>query len=465
MNFIDEGEVCSALEDGESPSEESVRSILRKALKLRGLGLDDAAALLAVDSGSTALMRELASTAFAIKKRIYGNRLVLFAPLYVSNHCSNDCLYCGFRRSNKDMERKALTDWEVRREVGILERQGHKRLLMLMGEHFGKYSFDDFLRALKIAYSVTTKPRGEIRRINVEIPPLSVGDFKRLKQAGIGTYTMFQETYHEKTYKKMHPSGPKSDYCWRLEAMDRAQTAGIRDVGIGVLFGLYDYKFEVLSLLMHAKHLEKRFKTGPHTISIPRLEPAQNAPAANNPPHPVADGDFKKLVAVLRCCVPYTGMILSTRESPDMRRELFHLGVSQISAGSNTSPGGYSKRKRESGRGGQFAVSDSRPALVVIKDMMKEGFIPSFCTACYRRGRTGEDFMELAKPGLIQMFCQPNALLTLQEYLDDYGDEEAKSVGEGLIGKEAALIRPLKMRRSFSKKWEAIRDGKKDLYF
>lgn len=464
MNIIDEKQINKALEENNNPPEEKIRNILKKALELKGLDLNNAAALLSIDS-NTPLMQELFNTSFKIKKAIYGNRLVLFAPLYVSNYCSNDCLYCGFRRSNKEMKRRILTNQEIKEEVTLLQKQGHKRILMLIGEDFQKYSFDDFLQAIKTVYSVKTKPSGEIRRINVEIPPLTIEEFKKLKQAKIGTYTCFQETYHRGAYEIMHPSGKKSDYNWRLEAMDRAQKAGIDDVGIGVLFGLYDYKFEVLALLMHAEHLDKTFGTGPHTISIPRLEPAQNAPAANHPPSPVSDQDFKKLVAVLRCAVPYTGMILSTRESPKMRQEVFHLGVSQISAGSKTNPGGYHEAKINPENEEQFALSDTRPTPIVIKDMMEQGFIPSFCTGCYRLGRTGKDFMDLAKPGLIQNFCQPNALLTLQEYLEDYADGEGKEIGKQLIEKEANKIKNEKIKENFEKRLEEIKNGKRDLYF
>lgn len=465
MNIIDEEQINKALEENKDASNEKVRNILKKALQLKGLDVTDAASLLNMDFRNMALMEELFNTAFKIKNAIYGNRLVLFAPLYVSNYCSNDCLYCGFRRSNKNMIRKILTEEEIKQEAELLEKQGHKRILMLMGEDFSKYSFDDFLKAINVVYSVKTNPGGEIRRINVEIPPLSIEDFKRLKEAKIGTFTMFQETYHKETYQKMHPSGKKSDYYWRIEAMDRAQKAGIDDVGIGVLFGLYDYRFEVLALLMHAEHLDRTYGTGPHTISIPRIEPAQNAPAANNPPYPVSDDDFKKLVAVIRCSVPYTGMILSTRESPEMRKQVFHLGVSQVSAGSKTNPGGYAEAKINPDNEEQFALSDTRPTPIVINDMMMQGFIPSFCTGCYRIGRTGKDFMDLAKPGLIQNFCQPNALLTLQEYLEDYADEEAKQTGEKLIEREAEKIRNEKIKENFFNKLERIKNGERDLYF
>jgi len=462
MDIIDEEKISKSLEENKDPPIEKIREILKKALELKGLNLGDAASLLNIDSGDYELLKDLFDTAFRIKNNIYGNRLVVFAPLYVSNYCSNDCLYCGFRKSNNEMKRKILNHDEIKQEVAILEKQGHKRILMLMGEDFSRYSFDEFLDAIKIAYSVKTN--GDIRRINVEIPPLSVDEFRRLKEAKIGTYTMFQETYHKETYKKMHPSGKKSDYLWRLEAMDRAQEAGIDDVGVGVLFGLYDYKFEVLAMLMHSKHLDEKFGSGPHTISVPRMEPAQNAPAANNAPYPVSDDDFKKLVAVIRCAVPYTGMILSTRESAEMRKELFHLGVSQISAGSKTSPGGYFEGEINPENEEQFALSDTRPTSLVIKDMIKQGFIPSFCTGCYRLGRTGKDFMDLAKPGLIQNFCQPNALLTLQEYLEDYADIDVKKIGEELIAKESDKIKNEKIRETFLKNLEKIKKGERDLY-
>ena len=462
MSIVDEEQINKILENN-NPSDEKIRDVLKKALKLNGLSVKEAASLLNIDLGNRVLMKELFNAAFKIKNDIYGNRLVIFAPLYVSNYCSNDCLYCGFRESNNEMKRRILSDDEIRKEVELLEKQGHKRILMLMGEDFKKYSLDNFLNAIAVAYSVKNG-RGEIRRINVEIPPFSVSEFKKLKKAKIGTFTMFQETYHKETYEKMHPSGKKSDYQFRLEAMDRAQEAGVDDVGIGVLFGLYDYKFEVLALLMHAKHLDTTFGTGPHTISIPRMEPALNAPVANNPPYPVSDDEFKKLVAVIRCAVPYTGMILSTRESAKMRRELFHLGVSQISAGSKTNPGGYNEAKINPEDEEQFALSDTRPTPLVIKDMMKEGFIPSFCTSCYRLGRTGKDFMDLAKPGLIQNFCQPNALATLQEYLEDYGDKEAKEIGEKLILKEAKKIKK-EAKEKFFERLEKIKNGERDICF
>lgn len=355
--FIDEEMSHRLIAETEHPSAPEIRAILAKARELKGLGLHDTATLLNIEDES--LLGELFTTARSIKEEIYGTRLVLFAPLYVSNHCSNNCLYCGFRRDNKDMKRRALTIDEIKEEVSLILRQGHKRILMLMGEHPSKCAFDYFLESIEAAYSVTDG-QSRIRRINVEIAPLTDAQFKQLMKIKIGTYTVFQETYHRETYATMHPTGIKRDYDWRVTVMDRAMSAGIGDVGIGALFGLYDYRFEVLGLLQHARHLDQTFGAGPHTISIPRIEYAQNAPAAMTPPHPVSDRDFKKLVAVIRLAVPYTGMILSTRESPALRQELLNLGVSQISAGSKTNPGGYHASVVNPLDEEQFTLNDTR---------------------------------------------------------------------------------------------------------
>jgi 2-iminoacetate synthase len=320
------------------------------------------------------------------------------------------------------------------------------------------------MEAIETAYAVKTEHGGEIRRINVEVAPLEVEEFKRLKKTGIGTYVLFQETYHHATYKTMHPSGPKKDFAWRLTAMHRAQEGGINDVGIGALFGLYDYKFEVLGLLTHALQLEKDCGIGPHTISIPRLEPAFNAPAAIKPPHPVSDHDFKKLVAIIRLAVPYTGMILSTRETAAIRREVFELGVSQISAGSRTNPGGYQQDSSEAFRAAQFNLGDTRTPDEVIMDISTHGHIPSFCTACYRLGRTGKDFMELAKPGLIQKFCQTNALFTFKEYLMDYASPATRKIGEKLINQTVEDKFKPRMKKSILTRLQSIEEGKRDVY-
>jgi 2-iminoacetate synthase len=335
---------------------------------------------------------------------------------------------------------------------------------MLMGEDPEQCDLDHFLTAIETAYSTKTD-KGEIRRINVEIAPLSVDGFRRLKQVKIGTYIAFQETYHEKTYKQVHPSGIKSVYDWRITAMDRAMYAGIDDVGIGVLFGLYDYRFEVLALLMHARYLDKTHGVGPHTISVPRIYPAKNAPLSFAQPHPVTDDQFKRIVAVLRLSVPYTGMILSTRESPELRHEVFDLGISQISAGSRTNPGGYHAGKEHSPDDEQFSLGDTRKTDDVIKAVVEQGYIPSFCTGCYRLGRTGHDFMDLAKPGLIQQYCLPNAILTFQEYLEDYASNETRDAGNRLVESMMSEIPTEERRIAVRDRLEQIKSGARDLYF
>lgn len=462
-SFIDERKIKELIASKENASDIEIRKILNKALLLKGLDLDEVAALISIKDDK--LMDWLFKTALKIKESIYGNRLVLFAPLYVSNYCSNNCLYCGFRKDNRDMRRKCLTIEEIKEETRIILEYGHKRILMLMGEHPSECSFDYFLGAIEAAYSVKDSKGNSIRRINVEIAPLTEEEFLKLSKVKIGTYTVFQETYHEETYKKMHPSGKKSDYLWRLYTMDRALKNGLNDIGIGALFGLYDYRFEVLALIQHAKHLDEKYGIGPHTISIPRIEPAQNAPCANNMPSKVSDKDFKKLVAVLRCAVPYTGIILSTRESSEMRKQVFNLGISQISAGSKTNPGGYKEALINPENEEQFSLNDTRTTGEVIKSVINQGFIPSFCTGCYRLGRVGQDFMDLAKPGLIQLHCLPNALTTLKEYLVDYADEKTKKDGEELIKRELMNIPDEKRREKTIEYLNRVENGEKDLYF
>jgi len=458
--FIDEYKISSLLNNNSKPSILEVQNILLKAEQLKGLSPEDASILLNIDDDDQLEM--LFNTAFKIKQTIYGNRMVLFAPLYVSNYCTNNCLYCGFRIDNKEMERKCLTIDEVKDEVKLLLEQGHKRILMLMGEHPNESSFDYFMKCVEAAYSVTDSKGSFIRRINIEIAPLAPDEFLRLNDQQVGTYIVFQETYHRETYERIHPSGKKMDYLWRLNVMDRAFDNGMHDVGIGALFGLYDYKFETLALLMHANHLDEKFGVGPHTISVPRIEFAKNAPCAETVPHPVSDRDFKKIVAVLRCSVPYTGIILSTRENAEMRTELMHLGVSQISAGSRTDPGGYGKDEHDSG---QFSLNDTRSTGEVIRSVIEEGFVPSFCTGCYRRGRVGKDFMDMAKPGLIKLHCQPNALLTLKEYLIDYADDKTRTLGEEMIKRELETI-PDKVRRNATEQnLVKIENGERDIYF
>jgi [FeFe] hydrogenase H-cluster radical SAM maturase HydG len=380
---------------------------------VQGLTLEEAATLLNIDPYTQPeLLNELTATALSIKQRIYGNRIVLFAPLYLSNYCVNSCTYCAFRGKNTHIPRSMLSKEELIEEVEELQKMGHRRLLLLTGEH-PKYSFDDFIEAIHTVASVKTEPCGSIRRINVEIPALSVSDLRRLKATdSIGTYTLFQESYHPEAFKRFHPFGPKANYEYRLQTMDRAQIAGVDDVGIGALYGLHDYRFETLAMLQHAHHLDRTYNAGPHTISIPRIRPADQAPDALAPPHPVDDENFAKLVAVLRCAVPYTGMILSTRESPEMRARLLHLGISQMSAGSRTEVGSYHKgdvkhehdalhAKNEDSLSlkGQFSLLDERPLDEIVHHLMETGFVPSFCTACYRKGRTGAEFMAIAKKG------------------------------------------------------------------
>jgi 2-iminoacetate synthase len=461
-DFIDDAKIENLLEKSKSQSGERVREIIVKALELKGLSPEEVAVLLQTEDDE--LIGLILQAAHKIKEDIYGNRLVLFAPLYVANLCSNNCLYCGFRSDNKELNRVALTMEQIAKEVQVLEREGHKRLLMLCGEHPTRSSLDYFMEAIETAYSVKTEHGGEIRRINVELAPLEVDGFKRLKKTGIGTYLLFQETYHHETYKKMHPAGPKKDYAHRLTAMHRAQEGGINDVGMGALFGLYDYKFEVLGLLFHALQLEKDCGVGPHTISIPRLEPAFNAPASIKPPHPVSDHDFKKLVAIIRLAVPYTGMILTTRETAATRAEVFALGVSQISAGSRTNPGGYQEDTSDAFRAAQFNLGDTRTLDEVILDITEKGHIPSFCTACYRLGRTGKDFMDLAKPGLIQKFCQTNAVFSFKEYLLDYASPATRIAGEKLIQQTLAEKFKPQRKKSVMNKLQKIEDGKRDVY-
>ncbi len=461
-DFIDDNHIENILNQAKNPDPLHVREIIDKAYELKGLKPHEVAVLLQTEDND--LIGLILQAAHKIKRDIYGNRLVLFAPLYVANHCSNNCLYCGFRKDNQELNRVALTMEQIKNEVEVLQREGHKRLLMLCGEHPTRSSLDYFIEAIETAYATKTEKGGEIRRINVEVAPLEVDEFRRFKKTGIGTYLLFQETYHHDTYLKMHPTGPKRDYVKRLTAMHHAQEAGIDDVGLGALFGLYDYKFDVLGLLFHALQLEKDCGVGPHTISIPRLEPAFNAPAAIKPPHPVSDSDFKKLVAILRMAVPYTGMILTTRETAVLRSEVFDYGVSQISAGSRTNPGGYSEATSDRFRAAQFNLGDTRTLDEVILDIIERGHIPSFCTACYRLGRTGKDFMDLAKPGLIQKFCQSNAVFSFKEYLLDYASPQTRQAGEELISKMMDETFKTKRKKMIGERLQQIESGARDVF-
>ncbi len=463
IEIINESKIFDLLEKSNEPTDELVEDILVKARELNGLALEEVAVLLNINQPNQ--LEQLFETANFIKDTIYGKRLVLFAPLYTSNYCANNCLYCGFRADNREVNRKSLTLEEIEEETIAILEQGHKRILMLMGEDHQKCNLDLFYKQIDKVYSVKDSKGSQIRRINVEIQPLSEEEFQILKDIKIGTYTVFQETYHRETYQKMHPSGKKANYDWRLQVMDRALANGLHDVGIGVLFGLYDYKFEVLAMIMHAEHLDKTYGCGPHTISIPRVKPAKNAPASQNLPYQVDDLSFKKLVAILRCAVPYTGMILSTREPAWLRTELFDMGISQISAGSKTTPGGYKQAFNYEFDDAQFSLNDCRTSGEVIKSVIEQGYIPSFCTSCYRLGRVGSDFMDLAKPGLIKLFCLPNALTTLMEYLVDYADENTKKLGLELIEREIQEIPSENIRTKTREFLQKIEKGAKDLYF
>jgi len=427
--IINEASIGAVLQTTLPEDPVRIRETLAKARELKGLEAEDVAVLARTEDPE--LLEELFHAARWAKETIYGRRIVLFAPLYVANLCGNECVYCAFRARNRDLKRKALTREELAQEVRQLVEQGHKRVLLVAGESYPKEGFRYILDAIDVVYK-TRSGNGEIRRINVNVAPLEVEQFRQLKEAGIGTYQLFQETYHRETYSKVHLAGKKADYQWRLTAMDRAMQGGVDDVGIGVLFGLTDWRFEILALMQHIRYLERNFGVGPHTISVPRLEPAQGSDIATHPPHAVSDVAFKKIVAILRLAVPYTGIILSTRETAETRREVLALGISQISAGSRTQPGGYAEGEDDQ-MAAQFSLGDHRSLDEVIQDVARMGYVPSFCTGCYRMGRTGADFMDLAKPGDIKEHCDPNALSTFQEYLSDYASPDTRQVGEALI--------------------------------
>lgn len=456
---IDEALIAETLERNGSPSAERIAEILSRAAACKGLELNDIAALAGIDDQH--LTQKLCATAHYVKEHIYGKRLVLFAPLYISNLCANECLYCAFRAKNTAIKRRALSQGEIRGEVEALVDKGHKRILLVAGESYPREGFSYVLDSIRTVYSVK-RNRGEIRRVNVNVAPLTIDEFRSLKAEKIGTYQIFQETYHRATYARVHLAGKKRDFDWRVSALDRAMEAGIDDVGIGVLFGLYDWKFELLAMMQHIRHLESRFGVGPHTISVPRIEPATGSDLAAHPPYAVNDDTFKKIIAILRLAVPYTGIILSTRESAQMRRDALSLGVSQISAGSRTDPGGYAAGAL-SEQDGQFSLGDHRQLDEVIRDVAAMGYIPSFCTGCYRLGRTGADFMDLAKPGDIKEHCDPNAVSTFTEYLQDYGSEETKQVGFRLIDDVIKEMSGIAKERS-EKMAKSVKEGKRDVY-
>lgn len=460
--FIDHQEILDTLEyaDKNKDNVEVIDAILEKARLRKGLTHREASVLLACDIPEK--IQELYALAEQIKKDFYGNRIVIFAPLYLSNYCVNGCLYCPYHQKNKHIARKKLTQEEVRQEVIALQDMGHKRLAIEAGEDPVNNPIEYILECINTIYSIKHK-NGAIRRVNVNIAATTVENYRKLKEAGIGTYILFQETYHKESYEHLHPTGPKHNYCYHTEAMDRAMEGGIDDVGLGVLFGLELYRYEFAGLLMHAEHLEAVHGVGPHTISVPRVKHADDIDP-DEFDNGIDDETFAKICACIRVAVPYTGMIISTRENQTVREKVLHLGVSQISGGSRTSVGGYTEEERPHDTE-QFDVSDNRTLDEVVRWLMEMGYIPSFCTACYREGRTGDRFMSLCKSGQIQNCCHPNALMTLKEYLMDYASPETKAIGEKLIVKELENIPKEKVKEIAKDHLEKIEQGIRDFRF
>lgn len=463
--FIHDGEILESLAQARREAQDParVRAILDKAATFGGLSHREAAVLLEVED--PAVLSEVFALARKIKEHIYGRRIVMFAPLYLSDYCVNNCRYCGYSHKNTCMVRRRLTQEELAEEVRVLEGLGHKRLALEAGEDPVNCPLDYILECIRTIYGLKFD-NGAIRRVNVNIAATTVENYTRLKDAGIGTYILFQETYHAPTYRELHEGGPKRNYAWHTEAHDRAMKGGIDDVGLGVLYGLYDWKYDTVGMLMHAEHLEAALGVGPHTLSVPRIRAASGVDAKDFP-HLVSDDDFKKVVAVLRLAVPYTGMILSTREPMGYREEVIALGISQVSAGSCTGVGGYAHTHKLGAADAtpQFEPADHRSPTEVLKDLLRDGYIPSYCTACYREGRTGDRFMRLAKSGQIANVCQPNALLTLQEYIEDYGDAELRELGEAIIARELASIPNPKAKEAAEAFLARIRAGERDLRF
>lgn len=461
--FINHQEILETLEYAQKNKHnvELIDSIINKAKARKGLSYREAAVLLDCDIKEK--NEEIYALAEQIKKDFYGNRIVMFAPLYLSNYCVNGCVYCPYHAQNKVIRRKKLTQEEIEKEVIALQDMGHKRLALEAGEDPVNNPIEYILESIKTIYSIKHK-NGAIRRVNVNIAATTVENYKKLKDAGIGTYILFQETYHKESYEKLHPTGPKHNYAYHTEAMDRAMEAGIDDVGLGVLFGLELYRYEFAGLLMHAEHLEAAFGVGPHTISVPRIRHADDIDASSFD-NGIDDDVFAKIVACIRIAVPYTGMIVSTRESQQCRERVLHLGISQISGGSKTSVGGYAVPEPEYDKSEQFDVSDTRTLDEIVKWLMEMGYIPSFCTACYREGRTGDRFMSLCKSGQIINCCHPNALMTLKEYLTDYASPETKELGLKLIEKEIEKVKSQKVKIIAINHLKEIEDGKRDFRF
>lgn len=457
--FINHSYIEETLKKSINPSAEDIRAILKRAEKREGLSHEDLAQLLQCEDQS--LIQEMFKAAGKIKDDIYGDRVVMFAPLYVSDYCVNSCTYCGYKHCNEFGRRKLTMD-EIRQEVRILEKMGHKRLAFEAGEDPANCPMDYVLEAIKTIYE-TYHENGNIRRINVNIASTTVENYKLLKDAEIGTYILFQETYNKPAYENYHPTGPKHNYDYHLTAFDRAMEAGIDDVGGGVLFGLYDYKFEVMGLMLHNEHLEAKYNVGFHTISVPRLRPAEGVDLEQYP-HMLSDDEFKKVIAIIRLAVPFTGMILSTRESAEMRKQMINCGISQVSAGSCTGVGSYKEHEEGNEEVTQFITEDHRSPLEVIKSLIDDGLVPSYCTACYRSERTGDRFMQLAKSGSIKHVCGPNALMTLMEYIQDYGDDELHEKGRKLIYEHAEAIEREDIKKLLLANLEKIENGERDLF-
>ena len=461
--FICHEEILETLDYAEKNKHNAalIDEILAKARLRKGLSHRDAAVLLDCDIPEK--NEEIYRLAEQIKKDFYGNRIVMFAPLYLSNYCVNGCVYCPYHAKNKHIPRKKLTQEEIKKEVVALQDMGHKRLAIEAGEDPVNNPIEYILESIKTIYSIKHK-NGAIRRVNVNIAATTVENYQKLKDAGIGTYILFQETYHKESYEKLHPTGPKHNYAYHTEAMDRAMEGGIDDVGLGVLYGLELYRYEFTGLLMHAEHLEAKFGVGPHTISVPRIRHADDIDA-DSFDNGIDDDTFAKLVACIRIAVPYTGMIVSTRESQKCRERVLHLGISQISGGSKTSVGGYDEPEPEHESSEQFDVEDKRTLDQVVNWLIKMGYIPSFCTACYREGRTGDRFMSLCKSGQIQNCCHPNALMTLEEYLEDYAAADTKAAGAELIAREVQNIPNEKVKSIVLERLEKIKNGERDFRF
>lgn len=461
--FIHDGEIMATLEYAKQHRNDMamVDEILARAAERKGLSHRDAAVLLECDD--PAIVERIFKLAREIKQHIYGNRIVMFAPLYLSNYCINGCVYCPYHAKNRTIPRRKLTQEEIRREVIALQDMGHKRLALETGEHPTKNPIEYVLESIDTIYSIHHK-NGAIRRVNVNIAATTVENYRLLKDAGIGTYILFEETYNRKTYEALHPTGPKSDWAYHTEAMDRAMQGGIDDVGIGALFGLCNYRYDFVGLLMHAEHLEACYGVGPHTISVPRIRPADDIDPADFP-DAVTDEVFRRIVAVLRIAVPYTGMIVSTRESQRSRELVLDVGVSQLSGGSRTSVGGYAEGIEDAEESAQFDISDNRTLDDIVGWLLELGYIPSFCTACYREGRTGDRFMSLAKRGLIGNCCAPNALFTLREYLEDYASPRTRELAEQMINRQIPLIPSDKVRNITIENLKKIAEGKRDFRF